>query len=109
IGAVDLVVMEATPKGISRAIQRIGRSGHSLNKSSHGILVATNVNDLVEATVTAKLVRERALDPIKILEKPFDVVAQHIVGIAALKATPAESIYHLIKRARPFHDLTREE
>ena len=109
IGAVDLVVMVATPKGVSRAIQRIGRSGHSLNKSSHGILVATNVNDLVEATVTAKLVRERALDPIKILEKPFDVVAQHIVGIVALAPASADSIYRLIKRARPFHDLTHEE
>ena len=109
IGAVDLVVMVATPKGVSRAIQRIGRSGHSLNKSSHGILVATNVNDLVEATVTAKLVRERALDPIKILEKPFDVVAQHIVGIVALAPASADSIYRLITRARPFHNLTREE
>src|SRR5690349_17033102 len=109
IGAVDLAVMVATPKGVSRAIQRIGRSGHSLNKSSHGILVATNVNDLVEATVTAKLVRERALDPIKILERPFDVVAQHIVGIVALAPASADAIYQLITRARPFHDLTREE
>ena len=109
IGAVDLVVMVSTPKGVSRAIQRIGRSGHSLNKSSHGVLVATNVNDLVEATVTAKLVRERALDPIKILEKPFDVVAQHIVGIVALAPASADSIYHLITRARPFHDLGHEE
>ena len=87
IGAVDLVVMVATPKGVSRAIQRIGRSGHSLNRNSHGILVATNVNDLVEATVTAQLVRERALDPIKILDKPYDVVAQHIVGIVAAGAS----------------------
>ena len=109
IGAVDLVVMIATPKGVSRAIQRIGRSGHSLNKSSHGILVATNVNDLVEATATAKLVRERALDPIKLLEKPYDVIAQHIVGIAALRATPAEAIYQLMRRALPFRDLTHDE
>src|SRR5437868_869784 len=109
IGAVDLVVMVATPKGVSRAIQRIGRSGHSLNKNSHGILVATNVNDLVEATVTAKLVRERALDPIKILDKPFDVVAQHIVGMVALAPASVDSIYQLITRARPFRDLTRDE
>lgn len=109
IGAVDLVVMVATPKGVSRAIQRIGRSGHSLSKNSHGILVATNVNDLVEATVTAKLVRERALDPIKVLDKPIDVVAQHIVGIVALAPVPADYIYDLISRARPFHDLSREE
>src|SRR5450432_1752684 len=84
IGAVDLVVMVATPKGVSRAIQRIGRSGHSLNQTSHGVLVATNINDLVEATATARLVRQSVLDPIKILEKPYVVLAQHIVGMAAL-------------------------
>ena len=92
IGAVDLVVMVATPKGVSRAIQRIGRSGHSLNKSSHGVLVATNINDLVEATATAHLVRQGALDPIKILEKPNDVLAQHIVGMAALAPIAVEKL-----------------
>ena len=109
IGAVDLVVMLATPKGVSRAIQRIGRSGHSLNQTSHGVLVATNVGDLVEATVTAKLVRERALDPIRILDKPYDVVAQHIVGLAALSPMHCEDAFALVRRAYPFHSLTNEE
>ena len=109
IGAVDLVVMVATPKGVSRAIQRIGRSGHSLNRSSHGILVATNINDLVEATVTAKLVRERALDPVRLQEKPYDVVAQHIVGLAAVAPVPVEETFALIRRAYPFRELTRAE
>jgi ATP-dependent Lhr-like helicase len=109
IGAVDLVVMVATPKGVSRAIQRIGRSGHSLDRSSHGVLVATNINDLVEATVTAKLVRERALDPVKLQEKPYDVVAQHIVGLAAVSPVAAEETFALIRRAYPFRDLSREE
>jgi ATP-dependent Lhr-like helicase len=109
IGAVDLVVMVATPKGVSRAIQRIGRSGHSLDRSSHGVLVATNINDLVEATVTAKLVRERALDPIKIQEKPYDVLAQHIVGLAAVAPIRADEVFDLVRRAYPFRDLTREE
>ena len=109
IGAVDLVVMVATPKGVSRAIQRIGRSGHSLDRSSHGVLVATNINDLVEATVTAKLVRERALDPIKIQQKPYDVVAQHIVGLAAISPVKADNVFELVRRAYPFRDLTRAE
>jgi ATP-dependent Lhr-like helicase len=109
IGAVDLVVMVATPKGVSRAIQRIGRSGHSLNRSSHGVLVATNINDLVEATVTAKLVRERALDPIRVQQKPYDVVAQHIVGLAAAAPISAEEAFELIRRAYPFRELSREE
>ena len=109
IGAVDLVVMVATPKGVSRAIQRIGRSGHSLDRNSHGVLVATNINDLVEATVTAKLVRERALDPIKIQEKPYDVVAQHVVGIAAVAPVKADEVFALVRRAYPFRELTRAE
>src|SRR5437870_5544193 len=101
--------MVATPKGVSRAIQRIGRSGHSLNLSSHGVLVATNVSDLVEATVTAKLVRQRALDPIRVQEKPYDVVAQHIVGIAASAPASAAEIFALVRRAYPFRELTRDE
>lgn len=109
IGAVDLVVMVATPKGVSRAIQRIGRSGHSLDRSSHGVLVATNINDLVEATVTAKLVRERALDPIRIQEKPYDVVAQHIVGLAAVAPISADETFALVRRAYPFRELSRDE
>lgn len=109
IGAVDLVVMVATPKGVSRAIQRIGRSGHSLDRNSHGILVATNINDLVEATVTAKLVRERALDPIRIQDKPYDVVAQHIVGLAALAPVAIDEAFALIRRAFPFRSLTQAE
>lgn len=109
IGAVDLVVMVATPKGVSRAIQRIGRSGHSLDRSSHGVLVATNINDLVEATVTAKLVRERALDPINLQQKPYDVIAQHIVGLAAAAPVTVGETFWLIRRAYPFRDLSREE
>jgi ATP-dependent Lhr-like helicase len=109
IGAVDLVVMVATPKGVSRAIQRIGRSGHSLDRSSHGVLVATNVNDLVEATVTAKLVRERTLDAIKIQEKPYDVVAQHIVGLAANAPIAIDEVFTLIRKAFPFRGLVRDE
>lgn len=109
IGAVDLVVMVATPKGVSRAIQRIGRSGHSLNETSHGVLVATNVNDLVEATVTAQLVREGALDPIRIQERPVDVIAQHVVGMAAFAPLSINDVYATIRRAYPFRNLTREE
>nr|MBA2241284.1 DEAD/DEAH box helicase [Chthoniobacterales bacterium] len=109
IGAVDLVVMMATPKGVSRAIQRIGRSGHSLNRNSHGVLVATNINDLVEATVTARRVREHALDPIRIQRKPVDVLAQQIVGLAAVAPIHEDEVFALLRRAYPFADLDRTE
>ena len=73
------------------------------------MLVATNINDLVEATVTAKLVRERALDRSD-PEKPYRVVAQHIVGLAAVAPVTADEVFDLVRRAwRPSRDLIREE
>jgi ATP-dependent Lhr-like helicase len=47
IGSVDLVVMLSTPKGVSRALQRTGRAGHNIRVTSRGLLMATNLNDLV--------------------------------------------------------------
>jgi ATP-dependent helicase Lhr and Lhr-like helicase len=109
IGAIDLVIMVATPKGISRTLQRIGRSGHSIHQTSHGILVATNINDLVECTVTAALARERRLDPVVILKKCYDVIAQHVVGMAASGPIRKERALEVIRRAWAFKDLSRAE
>jgi ATP-dependent Lhr-like helicase len=108
IGAIDLVVMISAPKGISRALQRIGRSGHSIKQVSHGILVATNVVDLVECAVTARLARERRLDPVRVTENAADVLAQHLVGCAM--AEPGIAIaeaWALVRRAYPFRELPR--
>jgi ATP-dependent Lhr-like helicase len=62
IGAVELVVMLSTPKGVSKALQRAGRAGHNIHAISRGLLMATNVSDLVEASATVLLARSRHLE-----------------------------------------------
>jgi len=109
IGAIDLVVMISTPKGISRALQRIGRSGHSIHAVSRGILVATNINDLVECIVTADLVRQRRLDPVRFFENCYDVLAQHIVGLAMAAPIAVADLLALVRKAWPYRDLSNEE
>jgi ATP-dependent helicase Lhr and Lhr-like helicase len=109
IGSVDCVVMISTPKGISRALQRIGRSGHSIDQESHGILVATNVNDLMECVVCAEMTREARLDPVRVMERPLDVLAQHLVGMAMEARHTPDACFEVIRRAFPFQDLTRGE
>jgi ATP-dependent Lhr-like helicase len=109
IGSVDCVVMISTPKGISRALQRIGRSGHSIHQESHGILVATNVNDLMECVVCAEMTRDARLDPVRILEKPLDVLAQHLVGMAMESCHTPEACFEVIRGAFPFQNLTKAE
>lgn len=109
IGGVDCVVMISTPKGINRALQRIGRSGHSIHQESHGILVATNINDLMECVMCAEMTRDAQLDPVKILEKPLDVLAQHLVGLAMEARHTPDECFEVIRRAFSFHELTRQE
>lgn len=109
IGSVDCVVMISTPKGISRALQRIGRSGHSIDAESHGILVATNVNDLMECIVCAEMTRAVRLDDVRLLEKPLDVLAQHVVGMAMEGGWTREQMLAAVRRAVAFRSLTEAE
>ena len=109
IGSVDCVVMISTPKGISRALQRIGRSGHSIHTQSHGILVATNVNDLMECIVCAEMTREMQLDAVRVLEKPLDVLAQHLVGMALEGGYTRELALETIRSAAAFEHVSEAE
>jgi ATP-dependent Lhr-like helicase len=109
IGSIDTVVMVSAPKGVSRALQRIGRSGHSMKQTSHGVLFATNINDLVECTVTAQMMERRELEPVRLHAEPLDVLAQHLVGLAIFASVTPDEAFALFRRAQPFRDLTREK
>ncbi len=109
IGSIDTVVMVSAPKGVARALQRVGRSGHSINEVSHGILVASNINDLVECTVTARMMEQRALEPVKIHEQPLDVLAQHLVGLAVFGSVTTDEAFALMRNSYPFRELPRSQ
>ncbi len=109
IGAIDTVVMVSAPKGVARALQRIGRSGHSMGQTSHGVLVASNINDLAECAVTARMMERRELEPVSFAENPLDVLAQTLVGLAVFERMTADEAYALVRRSRPFHALARAQ
>lgn len=109
IGSIDLVVMVSAPKGVSRALQRIGRSGHSMGRTSHGVLVASNINDLAECAVTARMMEQRALEPVKISDNPLDVLAQTLVGLAVFASSTPDEAFALVRRSYPFRALPREQ
>ena len=107
IGSIDTVVLVSAPKGVARALQRIGRSGHSMNRTSHGVLVATNINDLAECAVTARMMERRELEPVRINENPIDVLAQSLVGLAVFASVTPDEAFALMRRTFPFRTLTR--
>jgi ATP-dependent Lhr-like helicase len=109
IGSIDTVVMVSAPKGVSRALQRIGRSGHSMGETSHGVLVASNINDLAECAVTARQMERRELEPVRIHENPSDVLAQTLVGLAGFESVTPDEAFALVRRSYPFRRLERAQ
>jgi ATP-dependent Lhr-like helicase len=83
VGAVDLVCQVDSPKSISAAIQRIGRSGHTLGGTPKGRLFALTLDDLLEAGAAVRAMRLRHLDEVEFPSGCVDVAAQQIVAIAA--------------------------
>ncbi|MEA3209988.1 MAG: ATP-dependent helicase Lhr and Lhr-like helicase [Chthoniobacter sp.] len=109
IGAIELVVMMSTPKGVSKALQRAGRAGHNIHAVSRGVLMATNVADLVEACATALLARTRHLEEVRVPQAPLDVLAQHLVSMGCTARWNRAEAFALVRSAFPFRSLDQIE
>ena len=109
IGYIDVVVQIGSPKGVNRGLQRIGRSGHSIERTSKGIFLAMDLDDLIEDAVLIKEALSGHLDKIHIPRNCLDVLAQHIVGMVLLKKWSVEEAYKLVKRSYPYKDLSKED
>jgi ATP-dependent Lhr-like helicase len=109
IGSIDHVIQINSPKSITRALQRIGRSGHGFKDTANGDLIINNRDDLVECTVMLYDGLKRKLDSFTMPENPLDVLAQHIVGMGLNKIWDAKDAYNLIKKAYPFRNLEKKD
>ncbi len=58
IGSIDLVLQLGSPKSVTRFLQRVGRSGHSIDRTSKGLVVAMDRDDLLEvAAMSGEMAR----------------------------------------------------
>lgn len=106
IGSIDLVITLGSPKSVARALQRIGRSGHSLNSVTKGRIIVLNRDDLVECAVLLKAAVERKIDRVQVPTNALDVLAQHIYGMAIEEVWEETELYNTIKKSYCYRDLS---
>src|SRR5262249_33140793 len=87
VGAVDLTCLVRSPRSISTALQRIGRSGHALVATPKGRLFPLTRDQLLECAAIVRAARRGLLDHVCLRDAPLDILAQQIVA-----ATSAEAI-----------------
>ncbi len=109
MGAVDLVIQVESPKSVTRGLQRIGRAGHGIGETSKGRIFPKYRGDLLECAVVARRMREGEIEETTIPQNPLDVLAQHIVSMAALGEWPVDEVEAVVTATEPFHDLSREQ
>ena len=109
IGYVDLVILINSPKSVSRALQRIGRSGHRLHEKSKGRIIVTDRDELVECSVLLKNAKEGKIDNIKIPTNCLDVLSQHIYGMGIENPWDIDYAYDVIRKSYCYRDLSRDD
>jgi ATP-dependent helicase Lhr and Lhr-like helicase len=109
MGAVDLVIQVESPKSVTRGLQRIGRAGHGLGEVSKGRIFPKYRGDLLECAVVARRMREGEIEETTIPQNPLDVLAQHLVSMAALDEWAVDDVERLVTSTESFHDLSREQ
>src|SRR4051812_38550724 len=107
MGAVDLVIQVESPKSVARGLQRIGRSGHTLEATARGRIFPKFRSDLLECAVVARAMREGAIEETRIPRNPLDVLAQQVAAIVADEELSVDELHELVRRAYPFSDLSR--
>lgn len=109
IGTIDETVLLGSPRDVTRALQRIGRSGHRIDRHPAGRFIATGVDDLLESAVVAHRCRTAKLDPIRLPVAPLDVLAQQLVGMSIEGVWTDDEAFDLVRRASPYAELPRAE
>lgn len=109
IGSIDTVVQLGSPKSVTRAIQRIGRAGHSYKETAKGEVIALDRDDMVECAVMLGAALKRHLDSFSVPKNALDVLAQHMVGMSLTDKWNADRAYDVVRRAYPYATLDRHD
>jgi ATP-dependent helicase Lhr and Lhr-like helicase len=110
IGAVDHVVQFGSPHQVGRLVQRVGRSGHRLDRTIHGTILALDDDDLEEAAVLARRADAGQVEPVLWRTRNRLAAAQQVVAeLRAEGSVSREQLIATFRRAEPVRELSDEE
>jgi ATP-dependent Lhr-like helicase len=107
MGAIDLVVQIEAPPSVASGMQRIGRSGHSIDQPSRGIIVPKYRGDLVACAAVTRAMHEAQIESSRYPRNPLDVLAQQIVAMVAMEPWDVDALFGAVRCAAPFAELSR--
>lgn len=109
IGSAEIVSQVGSPKSVAKYLQRVGRSGHSIDKIAKGRLLVTDRDDALECSVLTKSTYIRDIDKVQIPENCLDVLAQLLVGFSIVKRWNVDDAYKMIRCSYSYRNLNYDD
>ncbi len=108
-GDVDVIIQVGAPKGVSRLLQRIGRSNHRIDEASRAVLVPTNPLEVVECDVSIRAIEDGQRDGAEYTAGSMDVVVQYLVNRGCAGKIKRREALAEIRSAWPYRDVTKAD
>jgi ATP-dependent helicase Lhr and Lhr-like helicase len=106
---VERVVQIGSAKNLARLLQRAGRSAHVPQGISEILFLPTNSLELLEISAFRDGLKAGDVETRRPLNKPYDVLIQHLVTLACGDGFIAEHIFHEIQKTVSYQTISQEE
>lgn len=109
VGEIDQVLQVGCPRTVSSTMQRLGRAGHNPSRTSVMYLFPRTPAESVLCGMTAQLAKEGKVERMNPPEGCLDVLAQHLVSMAAFRGYEVDDVMRILPRAWPFRSVAKED
>ena len=106
---VETVIQVGSPKGVSRFLQRAGRSGHSPDAVSKIYFLPTHSLELVEAAALKSAIDENLIESKEPMLLCFDVLTQYLNTLAISDGFRPDELFNEIKSTYCYRELEQQE
>lgn len=109
VGEIDQVLQVGCPRTVSGTMQRLGRAGHNPGRVSVMYLFPRTAAECISCGMTAQLARQGGIEHVHPPVECLDVLAQHLVSMAAYRSYELDEVMEILPRAWPFRNITKED
>ena len=108
VGEIDLVLQVGAPAQVSSMLQRAGRAGHGPGRVSRMIVYPRTEGEALSCALAARAALAGEIERPRMPEMCLDVLAQHLVSMAAAGEYEIGEALALLRGTYPFRELDRE-
>ncbi|MCI0342980.1 MAG: DEAD/DEAH box helicase, partial [Planctomycetales bacterium] len=109
VGEVDLSIQVGSTRSIATFLQRVGRSGHGVDRVPKGRLFPLTRDELVEAGALLRAVRRGLLDTTPEPPAALDILAQQVVAACVPETWEEDALFERFRQAGPYREIPRRD